>query len=229
VTIVQYLRYRLRTLRNMTVVHIGAHQGKEAKAYNAMLARKVFWIEANPRTFERLQENMKQYRSASPGIIRRFLRTELTEHHCINALVTDRDNDEHEFFQYNNGGASDSVFHLSVDSPFTSLKETDEVLHLKSNTLDTLLRNAGQDPAEVDVVVLDTQGAELLCLAGATETLKNVQYIETEVSTEPVYQHGVLYHELRPWLEERGFIAKTKPSRSHCDVIFARDSIRRAA
>jgi len=219
--IVRYLSCRLKTLRGMTVVHIGAHHGQEAKRYSSLLARKVIWIEANPDTFETLQANIREFRSRPPGIVNRLLSIAPPEHVCVNALITQEDGVEHEFFQFNNDGASDSVFHLSSDAEFPALEETGGVLRLSSSTLDTILKNAGQDPSDVDVLVLDTQGAELLCLKGAESTLPNVQYIETEISTRPVYEGGVLYDELKAWLNERGFRRKTLIRRSHMNVIFA--------
>ena len=225
--IARYLRFRLKTLRGMTVVHIGAHHGQEAKRYNSMLAKKVFWVEANPETFEILQKNVEAFQSRRPSIVQRLLGIAPTEHVCINALITEEDGAEHDFFQFNNEGASDSIFHLSEDAGIETLKETGRVLRLNSNTLDTMLRNAGHDPTDVDVLVLDTQGAELLCLKGSQSALTNIRYIETEISTEPVYEGGVLYDELKLWLQEQGFSPKTRIRRSHSNVIFAANEVRR--
>lgn len=230
VKITRYLGTRLKTLRGMTVVHIGAHHGQEAASYNAMLARRVCWIEANPETFEILNSNLSDFQANNKTLIHRVLGDEPTEHICINALITETNGDQHEFFRFNNEGASDSVFHLADKDRFGDLKETGDVMRLSSNTLDTTLRNHGVDPEEVDVLVLDTQGAELLCLKGAEATLSNLKYLESEISTKPVYEGGVLYDELAAWLDERGFTRRTKIKNSHSNVVFAsQNRLRRAA
>ena len=47
--IVRYMMLRLKSLRGMTIVHVGAHVGQEAVRYQNMMAAKVIWIEASPR------------------------------------------------------------------------------------------------------------------------------------------------------------------------------------
>jgi FkbM family methyltransferase len=227
--IVQYMLYHLKTFRGKTIVHVGAHHGQELDRYSSLFARKVIWVEANPKTFGTLQANIEEFRSRPPGTLKRLLGIAQTEHVGINALVTEKDGAEYEFYQFNNGGLSDSVFHLAEGTQFPDLKETGSVLRLNSNKLDTILRQAGQEPSEVDVLVLDTEGAELICMKGAEATLTNVQYIQTEISTKPVYTGGVLYGELNSWLYERGFRRCTAIRRSQMNVIFKSKELKRAA
>ncbi|HEY7821789.1 MAG TPA: FkbM family methyltransferase [Acidimicrobiia bacterium] len=56
-----------------------------------------------------------------------------------------------------------------------------------------------------DFLNLDIQGAELPALKGATQTLKGVKWIYTEVSTEELYEGQALEPELTDWLAARGF------------------------
>ena len=226
--IVRYFRHRLKTLRGMTVIHVGAHHGQEMKRYNSMFVRKVIWIEANPNTFETLKANIEESQAAPPGILHRLLGIAPTEHVCINALITEEDGVEREFFQFNRSVA-DSIFRFAPEGPTRSIKESGDVLRLRSSTLDTILRESGQNPAETDVLVMDIQGSELLCLNGAEATLTNVQYIETEIATRPVYEGGVLYDELNSRLRELGFRRKTMIRRSHMNAIYKSDGLRRAA
>jgi hypothetical protein len=79
-----------------------------------------------------------------------------------------------------------------------------------------------ESPQEVDILVLDTQGAELLCLKGASRLLENANFIEAEVSTNSVYQGGVLLSELDTWLKQRGFHRKTIVRRQHMNAIYKR-------
>ncbi|MEZ6131739.1 MAG: FkbM family methyltransferase [Planctomycetaceae bacterium] len=219
--IVRYMLLRLRTLRGMTVVHVGAHFGEEAARYERMLAKRVVWVEASPDVYKVLTKNIEQTRSRKPGVLHRLFPVPRTEHICINALVGEDDGNVREFHIFDNDGASNSMFRLNRDDhTFDAVQETGEVLSLPVRTLDSALRDIGVEPSEVDVLVLDTQGAELMCLKGATELLSSADFIETEVSTEPVYEGGVLLNEMEPWLNARGFHRKTMVRKTHMNVIF---------
>jgi hypothetical protein len=52
---------------------------------------------------------------------------------------------------------------------------------------------------------LDLQGSELRALKGAGTLLSVASSLEVEISREPQYDGGVLYHELRDFLTEQGF------------------------
>lgn len=144
-----------------------------------------------------------------------------TEHVCINALISDDDQKQLEFHIFENAGASYSIFRLDRNNKeFDAVRETGRVLTLPVKTPDRALAEAGVDPEDVDVLVLDTQGAELMCLKGAPKLLSSARYIETEISTKPVYEGGVLLSELEAWLGARGFKRKTMVRRSRMNVIF---------
>jgi len=221
--IVRYLMLRLRTLRGMTVVHVGAHFGEEAARYEKMLAKRVVWVEASPDVYKVLTQNIEQARTRKLGGLNRLIPVPRTEHICINALVGEEDGEVREFHIFDNDGASNSVFKLNRDDDkFDAVQETGEILSLPVRTLDSALRDVGVAPSEVDVLVLDTQGAELMCLKGATELLSSAHLIETEVSTEPVYEGGVLLREMEPWLNAKGFRRMTMVRRTHMNVIFCK-------
>jgi FkbM family methyltransferase len=219
--IVRYMLLRLKTLRGMTVVHVGAHFGQEASRYQNMMAAKVVWIEASPDTFQILQANIERAKLKKRNWFTGLFSSQKTEHICINALISDNDQDRTDFYVYENDGAANSIFKIDrSNKEYEAVRETGEVLSLPVKTLDRALADAGVPPEKVDVLVLDTQGAELMCLKGAAKLLSSAKYIETEVSTEPVYAGGVLLSELEKWLQNRGFTRNTVVRRSHMNVIF---------
>lgn len=222
--IVKYLASRLKTLRGMTVVHVGAHFGEEAARYEWWGARRVVWIEAEPVIFKELKRRIDNRRDAVPGLLQRMRVLPPTRHILINALVGDADGGSADFHLFNNEGASNSMFKMmrGEGDKFASVLETGEVLRLPVNTLDTTLKAAGVEPGSVGVLVLDVQGAELMCLKGAAQTLASARYLEAEVSVRPVYDGGVLLSELEPWLEQRGFARRTRLRKEHMDAIFVR-------
>lgn len=222
--IVRYLGMRLKTLRGMTVVHVGAHYGEEAERYQRSMAKKVVWIEAAPDIFPRLEEHIADMRKRPPDFLARLCSAPPTEHLLAQTLVGEEDGRPAEFHLFDNAGSSNSMFrlHRGENDRFASVRETGEVLTLPMKRLDTVLDEIGVAPESVDVLVLDVQGAELICLKGADRTLKSVRYIETEVSKEPVYDGGVLLAELEPWLNARGFVRRTWLNKPHMNAIFVR-------
>ena len=182
--IVRYLAFRLKTIRGMTIVHVGAHFGEEAARYQRWGARRVIWIEAAPDIFEILKPRIEEARNLRPSLFLRLTGAAATEHILINTLVGETDGGTADFHLFNNDGASNSMFKMKrgEDDKFASVLETGEVLKLPVNTLDTALRSSGVDPKTVDVLVLDVQGAELMCLKGAAETLTSARYLNRKFS-----------------------------------------------
>jgi FkbM family methyltransferase len=222
--IVRYLATRLRTVRGRTIVHVGAHTGQEAASYQAWGARRVVWIEAAPDIFPRLQAHLAQMRARPPSLFARLTGAAPTEHIAIHALVAAEDGAEHQLNVYDNDGASNSIFRIARDGSgrYDSLRETGEVHRITARTLDSILAEAGIPAHEVEILVVDIQGAELLCLQGATRLLGHVRWIEAEVSRRPVYAGGVLLHELEAWLATRGFRRRSRVRSNHTDAIFER-------
>jgi FkbM family methyltransferase len=71
-------------------------------------------------------------------------------------------------------------------------------------TFDGWAQEAGV--AEVDVLKLDVQGAELSVLRGAQRLLSTVRIIEAEVTFNPIYTGQPLFGEVDAYLRERGFV-----------------------
>jgi hypothetical protein len=61
--IVRHLMCRMKTLRGMTIVHVGAHQGQEAAQYDAWGAEKFIWIEADPGQLPSLNKQIEHIRA----------------------------------------------------------------------------------------------------------------------------------------------------------------------
>jgi FkbM family methyltransferase len=220
--ILRYLLMRGRTLRNKTVVHVGAHYGEEASRYQDWGASTVVWFEAAPDIYPVLEEHIASMAARPKSWFCWLTGQPQTRHITVQALVGAEDGGSAEFFLFDNDGASNSMFKMSRGETdrFSNVRETGEVLKLPMRTLDAALDDVGVRPETVDVLVLDVQGAELMCLQGAARTLAAVDYLESEVSREPVYEGGVLISELEPWLAKHGFKRKTMVRKSHMNAIY---------
>jgi|GEM_PF-981914 methyltransferase, FkbM family len=177
------------------VIHIGAHEGGELTSYQAMGVNKILFIEANPVVFERLQANMAAY----PNV--QTVNCAISNHNgTIDLRVTSFDQ-------------SSSILplkhHLDI---YPNITETHQVT-VQSRTIDTLLQELGLNPSDFNILNIDIQGAELLALQGATNWLKYVEAINTEVNYEELYEGCALIDQMDRFLKTAGFdrVATTTP------------------
>lgn len=194
------------------VLHLGAHVGQESNYYHS-LNKPVVWVEAMPNVFEKLIENIDKYHNQQ----------------AINALITDIDNQIYNFNVSNNwDGVSSSIFEFGdygsgKNSLWPNLNLTMiKQIQLTSIKLDSLFEKNNIDPKSYDFWVLDLQGAELLALKGADDSIKYCKTIYVEISQEEVYKNGVLYIDLKNFLDTKGFYPLYEPKEIHDDVIFIR-------
>ena len=177
------------------VIHVGAHEGAEITGYQQMGAEKVLFVEANPTVFERLQANIAVY----PNV------------EAVNCAIADR-----------NGTIDLHVTSFDQSSSILQLKRHQEIyphitethqITVQSKTLDTLLQEQELNPSDFNILNIDIQGAELLALQGATNWLKCVELINTEVNYEELYEGCALIEQLDEFLEKYGFhrVATTTP------------------
>jgi len=97
--------------------------------------------------------------------------------------------------------------HLTVHP---EVKFDAQPLTLESTTVDQIVtdvKNQGRADvvAPIDLLYLDTQGAELSVLKGATRFLRQVHYIFTEVSRGGLYENDVNHMTLTEYLDSQGF------------------------
>jgi FkbM family methyltransferase len=199
------------------VLHIGANEALEAEAYGD---RPVVWFEANPELLSGLQQHIAPF----------------PNQRAFCALLGDSRR-EVDFHIASNRGVSSSLFEFG---PYSAGRESlwpdlnlrmQRTIRLEMQTLDALLAQKYIDAAAYDRWVLDVQGAELLVLRGATDSLRHCKIISVEVSTVEVYRGGVQYTELKDYLRPLGFVPLAEPDRlgiQHGDVMFIHRSLGRA-
>lgn len=192
--LVRYYAKRLQTLRGKTIVHVGAHRGQEAALYERWGAAHVIWVEADPDTARSLRSHLDSRSGYGEGWLARLLRFPPTRHQVVEALIGDQDGKPTDFFVFCNDGQSSSIFRKAQleDDRHANVKETGQVRQLAMRTLDSLLPEFGISLNSVDILALDVQGAELLCLKGATALLNHIHLLEAEVSLVQWYDGGVL-------------------------------------
>jgi len=70
-------------------------------------------------------------------------------------------------------------------------------------TIDQIVKQ--EKLGNIDMIKMDIQGAELMALKGATETLKTVKVVLLELSTVPLYPGAPLLAEMIVFMEKIGF------------------------
>jgi FkbM family methyltransferase len=194
------------------ILHLGAHTGQEREVYRE-IRKPVVWVEANPEIFSVLQSHI----APIPG------------HLALCALLGDTDGKEQTFHISNNfEGVSSSIFPFGEYAagerslwPELDLKMVSAVT-LPMVRLDTLLAANKLDSRDYNFWVLDLQGAEILALAGAGESLVHCRCVLAEVSEKEVYRGGADYEDLQRRLAEAGFSPAWEPDLPHDDVLFVK-------
>lgn len=185
------------------VLHVGAHKGQEAEFYNQHSA-SVLWIEANPELYESLAEQLANFPNQK----------------AVVALLGDENKESVQFHLSSNNSLSSSIYEFGSELGWENLSMTN-TLNLPMVRLDSLLNE--REVSNFPHWVLDVQGSELNVIKGSGNLLRQCQSIYTEVSTREVYKGGVLFHELKEFLNNNGFIELWNPLKmSHEDVMFLR-------
>jgi len=105
--------------------------------------------------------------------------------------------------------ATSSVFEPNHDfirqfNGLSDLMEVVEKSEMQTRRLDDI-----EEARDTDFLKLDIQGAELMLLENAIETLKHVSIIQTEISFVPLYIDQPLFADIDHFLRGQGFMLHT--------------------
>jgi FkbM family methyltransferase len=176
-----------RNIKFTGALHVGAHDCEELITYQTLFGippRHMIWIDA-------LQDKVNQAHARRiPNV------------YC--AVITDKDGDTITFKRTNNDQSS-SVLDLGTHTRHHPQVVVTGVTKHQTITIDTFMKLANKNPALYNFWNFDIQGAELLALKGAEESIKYAKALYLEVNTEEVYQGCALVGDLDTYLGERGF------------------------
>jgi FkbM family methyltransferase len=195
----QRLRLLLESRRNRflkeckAVVHVGASDGSERDLYE-YYSLSVLWIEALPQVFHVLQENLRTH----------------PKQLAVNALITDCEGKTYSFNVSGNFGRSSSIYDFGGHKELWPDVCVVDTIQLRSRTLPSVLHGAAHSMADFDALILDVQGAELLVLAGAGESLSALRFIKAEAADFEAYRGACTLDLLSSFLAQRGFRLRRK-------------------
>jgi len=170
------------------VLHIGASHGQETAYYVNLGVRDVVYIEALLNVFEQLVEHVKKFNG-------KFT--------CINACISDVDNEEVIFNVTNNEGQSSSMLDFGTHSKQHPTVKVIDTIKLKTTRVDSLYN--AYNLSGYDFLNIDLQCAELLALKSMGTLLNDFKWIYLEVNRAELYKGCPMYTEVFEYLKQFGF------------------------
>jgi FkbM family methyltransferase len=170
------------------ILHVGAHHAEEAESYRTCGVDNVIWVEADPDTFNELQNKISNYKN----------------HKSYCFAASDIDGQEVDFHVASNGESS-SILEMDkhkIHHPHISVVNKKTV---KTKKIDTFFNDEKFNPCDFNFLNLDIQGAELLALKGMENSLNDIDYIYTEVNTDYLYKDCAKIEEIDLYLSKFGF------------------------
>ena len=167
-------------------LHIGAHDCEELDFYINLGLKPIdiIWIDAIPsKVDDAKNKNI-------PNV--------------YHAVITNK-NDENIIFNIANNGQSSSVLQFGTHSKvYRSIKYINKI-HLKSITIDAFFQRNNINPSKFNFWNFDIQGAELMALQGASQSIKYAKAIYLEVNEKELYKNCGLISDIDNLLSQYNF------------------------
>ena len=177
------------------IFQVGANTGQEIKGFITQGIKNGIFVEPLPDAYQKLEQAVL----SQSGFF------------AVNAVCADVAGQSCNFYVSSGFGDSSSLLkpsgHLTAH-PDVAFEPTP--ITLVSTTVDQIVAdfktNGHTDIiAPIDLLYIDTQGAELSVLKGADEFLKQVRYVFVEISLGGLYENDVSHKEVTEYLDARGF------------------------
>jgi FkbM family methyltransferase len=173
------------------IIHVGANTGQERNAYRQSGAAFCLYIEPVSEVFHELEKNIK----GIPG------------HFAIQAACWDVDGQVVTLNVANNAGESSSILPMGEHSKlFPNVRYVGSE-SITTRTLDEIVRTEAPGK-KFNLLVSDTQGADLKVLQGARSLLPHLDGVFVEVSEIPLYEGGCTLGEVTGFLRSFDFRMK---------------------
>ncbi len=185
------------------VLHVGGHHGQEAQFYLQAKVPRVIFFEPCTKAYTKLvnhiqaMEGMTAMQVAlgeAAGVAQ--INVETANKGMSNSLLTPKEHLDHY---------PDIIF---PDKEEVKVITLDSIRHITGDRFNTL--------------VMDVQGYEGWVLRGGRETLKNINYVYTEVNTKELYEGCTMLYELDSLLHEFDRVETKMTNHGWGDAIYVR-------
>lgn len=170
------------------IIHIGGHIGQEYECYKRNKINNLMFFEPIWNNYIRLIHNI--------------------DSKCIvhNIALGNKDCEIDMYVEDKNDGMSCSILepkHHLIEYPHITFDKREKVFMKK-------LDHISFDRQNYNLINIDVQGYELEVFKGGINTLRNIDYIVTEISVKELYKNCVLENDLNDFLYENGFIMQER-------------------
>lgn len=182
-------------IKDIRILHIGAHKAEERDAYKERNVSKVIWIEADPKLAAHIESTISANNDA------------FESEEVINVAAFDAD-DEKVKFNISNSTQSSSLLDFGTHSQSHPEIKMDHTITVTTKRIDSLARERPDLLKDINFAALDIQGAEHAALKGFGELLKQLKWVYTEVNRREVYQGNGMIWDIDRLLLQYGFYRK---------------------
>lgn len=187
------------------VIHVGAHWGQEFEAYQQNGVSQIIFIEPAEAAFKRL--------TAMYG--------HLDNVHLIHCACAEEDGSGLLYVEEHNQGQSNSLL-----KPRRHLQHYPQIVFDQTELVPVRTLDSITFHKELyNFLMMDTQGAELLVLKGAKETLPHIDYIYTEVNEQELYEGNAMVSELDQYLPDFKRVETLMTGQGWGDAVYIRRSL----
>jgi FkbM family methyltransferase len=176
-------------LHPIGIIHAGAHLVQERDVYKRLQLEPVLWVEANPQITKQAEKILESY----------------PKQHIVNAALWNVAGEKKEFSIAGNEGSSSSLLELGLITASHPEVFLEGKFQIETSTLKDVLLDSPEIYQSADFLLLDTQGSEYQVIQGLGESINQLKYILTEVSTKQLYRGTRLFNELTQMLQELKF------------------------
>jgi FkbM family methyltransferase len=167
------------------VIHVGGHHGEEYYTYKSISSiDNIIFFEPDKDSFKKLTEKT----SHDNKVI------------CVNKALGPFSCEATLHRTPNQDGQSNSIL-----EPFKHTHIYPGIVFTDKDTVKVEPLDKFQPNPKLNFLNMDVQGAELNVLLGASSTLKNIEYILTEVNTDELYKNCALIEDLDYFLGKYNF------------------------
>jgi len=165
------------------VIHIGAHYGQEHELYIKQGIKNIVYFEPLTKNFEILKSNVGD------------------ESILFNCALGNENKNIEMFVESANNGMSSSILEPKL--------HTEQYPHIVFNDKEVVemrrLDDIDFNFNGYNFINIDVQGYELEVFKGSENTLKNIDYIISEINRDELYKNCSKIDELKKFLEPWGF------------------------
>lgn len=172
------------------IIHVGCHKFDELYYYKNNGIEDLLIFEANPHLYEAVRKIGEE----NPRV------------KAFTCAVCDRLGTTK--FHITNNEQSSSILKLKDHEIYYPEVTCQETVEVECTTIDHVIHSNGIDPKAYNVLTMDIQGAELLCLRGASEYLNSCDMVFTEVNYAELYEGCGQIAELEAELAKYRFVRR---------------------